>query len=135
MTTPVSGATGATGPAQVVRAPAEGADKDMFMKMLVAQLKYQNPMAPTDGNQYMNQMAAFSQVEKLGQLVEAQTAVQQWQQRIAAEALVGKRVSGLAEDGQTVTGTVASVSFADAVMTLDDGSKVAVENVLTVERT
>jgi len=134
VTTPVSGVTGTSGPAQVAPSGSEGADKDMFMKLLVAQLKYQNPMAPTDGNQYMNQMAVFTQVEKLGQLVEAQTSVQQWQQRIAAEALVGQRISGLAADGQTHTGTVTKVSFADAVMTLDDGSTVAVENVLTVER-
>lgn len=134
MTTPISGVTG-TGPAQVSSTDGGVADKDMFMKLLVAQLKYQNPMAPTDGNEYMNQMAVFSQVEKLGQLVDAQTASQQWQQRIAAEALVGRTISGTASDARTHTGVVTKVNFTDATMVLDDGSTVAVENVTTVEQT
>lgn len=136
MTTPVAGVTGtsaATGPAQV--GSAADADKDMFMKLLVAQLKYQNPMSPTDGNQYMQQMAVFTQVEKLSQLVEAQQAQQAWQQRLSAEALVGRVVTGTADDQSVHSGLVTSVSFgADGpTLTLSDGSTLAVDSVSTVE--
>ena len=134
MTTPISGVSGTGSAAQTKPTDDTTGGKDMFMKLLVAQLKYQNPMAPTDGNQYMNQMAMFSQVEKLGQLVDAQKANEQWQQRIAAEALVGRTITGTGTDKQMHTGLVTKVNFADATMSLDDGSTVAVENVTTVEK-
>lgn len=135
MTTPISGTTAATSTTSTPSA-SKSADQDMFMKLLVAQLKYQNPMSPTDGNQYMQQMAIFTQVEKLGQLVEAQKTQQVWQERLAAEALVGKQVTGTADDATTHTGLVTKVAFgADGpTLTLADGSTVAVGDVSTVEQ-
>lgn len=40
------------------------ASKDVFMKLLVAQLKYQNPMNPADGVEFMTQLAQFTQLEQ-----------------------------------------------------------------------
>ena len=109
MTTPL-GAVGATSSTPTTTGSASDAlDKDAFMKLLVAQLKYQNPMQPADGQQYMSQMAVFAQVEKLQQLVTAQQEQSAWQQRVAAEGLVGRTVSALDDTDSTVTGVVASV--------------------------
>ena len=106
------------------------------MKLLVAQLKYQNPMSPTDNNQYMSQMAMFSQVEKLGQLVEAQQQSQQWQERLAAEGMVGARITGSGDDTAVHTGIVTKVTFGDdgPQLTLADGTTVAVGDVSAVEQ-
>ena len=41
------------------------ADKTMFLKLLVAQIKNQNPLNPQDGAQFLAQLAQFSQVEQL----------------------------------------------------------------------
>jgi flagellar basal-body rod modification protein FlgD len=135
MTTPVNATSpiSSTTPAQ--SKPAADSDKDMFMKLLVAQLKYQNPMSPTDGNEYMQQMAVFTQVEKLGQLVEAQQQAQEWQQRLAAEGMVGARITGSGDDQAVHTGVVTKVTFADdgPQLTLADGSTVAVGDVSAVE--
>jgi flagellar basal-body rod modification protein FlgD len=111
-------------------------DKDMFMKMLVAQLKYQNPMQPTDGGQYMSQMAVFAQVEKLGQLVDAQKTQQAWQEKISAESLVGKQVTGTGSDKASHSGIVTSVALDgdSPTLTLADGSTVAVGDVSSVEQ-
>ena len=139
MTTPLS-ATAATAVPATAPGTAPAADptggKDMFMKLLVAQLKYQNPMSPTDGNEYMSQMAMFTQVEKLGQLVDAQQQSQAWQQRLAAEAMVGLRVTGTGDDTSTHTGTVTAVTFGEdgPALTLEDGSTVAVDTVSRVEQ-
>ena len=43
-------------------------DKDTFLKLLVAQLKYQDPTNPTDATQFMSQTAQFTMVEKLDAL-------------------------------------------------------------------
>jgi flagellar basal-body rod modification protein FlgD len=133
VTTPITGTYNSVQPAQTAPT-SDASSKDMFMKLLVAQLKYQNPMQPTDGNEYMNQMAIFTQVEKLGQLVQAQQTSQQWQQRMTAQALVGKQVTGTAADKSTHTGIVTKVDFANATLTLSDGSSLAVEDVTTVEQ-
>jgi flagellar basal-body rod modification protein FlgD len=40
------------------------ANKETFLNLLVAQLKYQNPMNPADGMQFVTQLAQFSQLEQ-----------------------------------------------------------------------
>ena len=40
------------------------ANQDVFMKLLVAQLKHQNPMNPADGVEFMTQLTQFSQLEQ-----------------------------------------------------------------------
>jgi flagellar basal-body rod modification protein FlgD len=38
--------------------------KDMFLQLLVAQLKNQDPMSPADGTQFLTQLAQFEQLEQ-----------------------------------------------------------------------
>ena len=40
-------------------------DKDAFLQLLVAQMKYQDPMEPTSNTEYISQYAQFSQVEQI----------------------------------------------------------------------
>lgn len=39
--------------------------KEAFMQLLVAQIKNQNPLNPTDGVQFLSQLAQFSELEQL----------------------------------------------------------------------
>lgn len=41
------------------------ADKTTFLKLLVSQIKNQNPLSPQDGTAFVAQLAQFSQVEQL----------------------------------------------------------------------
>ncbi|MCR4791223.1 MAG: hypothetical protein K5871_00580 [Lachnospiraceae bacterium] len=43
-------------------------DKDAFLQLLVAQMKYQDPMQPTSNTEYIAQYAQFSQVEALNNM-------------------------------------------------------------------
>jgi flagellar basal-body rod modification protein FlgD len=40
------------------------ANKDVFLKLMVAQLKNQNPMNPADGVEFVTQLAQFTQLEQ-----------------------------------------------------------------------
>ena len=51
-----SGSTATTGTSQVT--------KNMFLQLLVAQIKNQDPMSPTDGVQFLSQLAQFQQLEQ-----------------------------------------------------------------------
>jgi flagellar basal-body rod modification protein FlgD len=57
---------GSTAPATTQPKIADklGADKSTFLKLLVAQLKYQNPLNPADGVQFVTQLAQFTQLEQ-----------------------------------------------------------------------
>ena len=45
-----------------------GMDKDAFLQLLVAQMKYQDPLEPTSNTEYIAQYAQFSQVEALNNM-------------------------------------------------------------------
>jgi flagellar basal-body rod modification protein FlgD len=54
-----SGATGSTTP------PASSqVTKNMFLQLLVAQIKNQDPASPADGTQFLTQLAQFQQLEQ-----------------------------------------------------------------------
>ena len=85
--------------------------KDMFLKLLVAQLKFQNPMEPVDSSQFMAQTAQFTMVEKL-QALAAQTDV-----LVAGEAsqraagLLGSQVTYVDGSGAEQKGVVTGTKF------------------------
>ncbi len=60
-------------------------DKDSFLQLLVAQMKYQDPMQPTSNTEYISQYAQFSQVEQI-QNMASTTELQR------ASGLVGQQV-------------------------------------------
>lgn len=41
------------------------ANKETFLKLLVAQIKNQNPLNPTDGAAFLTQLAQFSELEQM----------------------------------------------------------------------
>ena len=84
-------------------------DKDTFRKLLVAQMKDQDPSNPASSSELMAQTATFSQVEQLQQIAGQNAAMLALQRATSAGTLVGQSVSYTAEDGTTTTGKVSSV--------------------------
>ena len=82
-------------------------DKDAFLQLLVAQMKSQDPLEPTDNTEYISQLATFSQLEETQNM---QASLQEME----ANSLVGKQVvlrvtSSATGETSDVTGTVDSV--------------------------
>ncbi|NNE65131.1 MAG: hypothetical protein HKN33_01080 [Pyrinomonadaceae bacterium] len=42
-----------------------GSEKDLFMTLLVAQLKNQDPLSPQDGTEFVAQLAQFNSLDQL----------------------------------------------------------------------
>jgi len=106
---------------QVARDPKQTMDSEVFMHLLVTQLRNQDPSSPMDTNQMIAQTTQLAQMEKMTQMAETSTEDFSLQMRIAAASLVGKQVTYTGKDGVTVTGVAASVSFAGAVPTVSVG--------------
>jgi len=125
MSSPISGSTPpvtpSTASAEVNRTDQMG--KDTFLKLLVAQMRYQDPSNPTSSSEFMAQTATFSQVEKLEQLATQNAALLTMQRALSAGAMVGHTVSYTDTDGTTKTGTVSAVRLGGS-----DGDPQAVVN-------
>jgi len=119
---PISQVTTPSSASQPTTQSGAELDKDAFLKLLVAQLRYQDPSNPADGTQFMAQTAQFTQVEKLNQLVTDQQSMMAAQRMLSAGSMVGKTVSYVGSDGATVSGVVASASFTGSEPTLRVGN-------------
>lgn len=85
---------------------------DTFLKLLVAQLKYQNPLSPTDSTQFMQQSAQFSMLEALQDMQKSIASQNTSQSSSTALGLVGKKVTASAANGgDDIVGVVTSVKL------------------------
>jgi flagellar basal-body rod modification protein FlgD len=113
-TTPADASSGIYS-AATVRTPKQTMDSEVFMKLLVTQLRTQDPSAPMDTNQMIAQTTQLSMMEKMTELSTTSTENFSLQMRIAAAAIVGKQVSYSDSGGTSHVGTATSVSFAGSV--------------------
>ncbi len=113
MSSPVNGATGTPYPsASTTVDRPDQMGKDVFLKMLVAQMRYQDPTNPVDSSAMMAQTATFSQVEKLEQLVTQNASMLVLQESATAGALVGRSATYTDTTGASKSGIVTSVRLA-----------------------
>jgi len=110
---------------QQAAASPQTVDYQSFLKLLVAEMKNQDPTSPMESTDYVAQLASFSQVEqsvqinsKLEQILAASSLSQ-------ASSIVGREITSA--DG-SVTGIVKEVKlFSDGVIaTLENGKEVIV---------
>lgn len=89
--------------------------KDQFLKILITQLKNQDPMQPLQDKEFIAQMAQFSSVEQLTNMAGEMKLLRQTMGM--APGLIGKMVSWKGKDstGVEVTkeGLVDAISFND----------------------
>ncbi len=131
----VSSLTGSAATTMTTGQSTNGEDKDMFLKLLVAQMKYQDPSKPTDSTQYLQQMAQFSMVEKLDEMAEAQAKSTTSNQLQSAVGMIGRTVNYGAGDAAG-SGAVTSVTVISGVPKLIiDGKTVDLADVTKVTTT
>ena len=100
-------------------ASKNGMDKDAFLQLLVAQMKYQDPLEPTSNTEYISQYATFSQVEQMQNMSSSMELSR-------ASSLVGKVVevetTNSSGETKTVRGVVEYVTYENnkAYVSIDD---------------
>lgn len=82
-----------------------------FLKILLTQLTYQDPLKPMDNQQFMAQMAQFTSLEQTQQLNSKVETLITNQAALQSVGLIGRSVDVTAS-GSTLSGTVVSLSLA-----------------------
>jgi flagellar basal-body rod modification protein FlgD len=113
-----------------------GLGSDGFLKLMVAQLRYQSPLEPSDPGDMMMQTASLAQLDAVQQLASLQRRDLGLQQAVVAAGLVGTSVNALATDGTPVQGVVDAVRYTTLGPVLDiEGQEVPFDAVTEIRRT
>ncbi len=105
-------------------------DKDAFLQLLVTQMKYQDPLEPTDNTEYVSQLATFSELENMQNLV-SNTDMQRASMLVGRYVLMEttdstgntKEIGGLV-DSVVYQGGKTYLSINETLYNFDDLSKV-----------
>jgi len=113
--------------------PKQTLDSEVFMALLVAQLRNQDPSSPMDTNQMMSQQTQLASLEQLTSMTHTSQEQFGLSMRMAALGIVGREVSYTDADGEVITGSATGASFADAVPSLTVGdSAVSLDRILSI---
>ena len=98
-----------------------------FIQLMVTQLKNQDPTQPTSNQDLLAQMSQIGQLESSTELQSTMKSVTLQTQVGSASSLIGKSVSGIDANNNSITGVVNSVSVAggNVSLNLDSGSTLA----------
>jgi flagellar basal-body rod modification protein FlgD len=112
MSSPVTGVGTAYTPATSTLDRPDQMGKDVFLQLLVAQMRYQDPSNPVDSSQMMAQTATFTQVEKLEEIAAQNASMLVLQEASTAGAMVGRTATFTDTDGASVSGKITAVRLA-----------------------
>lgn len=116
-------------------------DQDAFLKLLSAQLKYQDPMNPVSNQDFLAQTAQFTSLEQITNLADATRDQLFGTQMSQGVQMIGKQVTfqpqpdiGSSEVPAPQNGQVESVLVKDGVVVLKIGAQeVPVSQVVEVK--
>lgn len=89
---------------------ANSMNQEDFLKILLTQLTYQDPMKPVDNQQFLAQMAQFTSLEQTQQLNDKIAVLISNQAALQSVGLIGRTVD-ITANGSTVTGSVTALSL------------------------
>jgi len=98
--------------------------KDEFLKLLITELKNQNPLEPLDSKEYIAQLATFSQVEQIQEMRKELSV-------LSSINLIGKRAKATYEE-KVFEGEIKGVVFDKSEISVilgDDEAKIPISNI------
>jgi flagellar basal-body rod modification protein FlgD len=82
-----------------------------FLKLLVAQMTAQNPLSPMDNQDLLAQMVQFSTLQQNTNLQTALTGMENSQNLLQANSLLGRQVTVQVDSTHTAQGVVSSIGL------------------------
>jgi flagellar basal-body rod modification protein FlgD len=137
-----TGTTSTTGSSATSSAnQSMGMSTDDFYRLLIAEMRYQDPMQPMDNSKMVEQVAGIRSIESSTAMTKTLETVTKQQNYATAAGLIGKQVTGSVKDtagkDQEISGVVTRVTFeanGQVVLELNDGAnKLPLEAVTKVE--
>ena len=127
-TPPISSTEAAAGGTSQASNPNGILGQNDFLKLMIAQLQAQNPLEPGNSNEFLNELAQFTQVEQTTNLANAS-------ELSGAVQLIGRSVTYNSSSGEAITGKVQSAqSTASGVtITVEGVPGVSLTSVTNVE--
>ena len=128
------GSYGASEPTSWQQTDRLGIGRDAFMKLLLAQLQYQDPLQPMDDTDFIAQLAQLNTLQELEKLNQSFEFFMAEQSLMRGTELIGRTVSASTYGGEVVEGIVSAVKVTGGeVMLVVDGTEVALRSVSVVE--
>jgi flagellar basal-body rod modification protein FlgD len=94
--------------------------QEEFLKILLAQLQYQDPLKPLDNQQFLAQLAQFSALAQTSQLNDRVDTLLTIQAATQSIGLIGKTVEVSSTTGEPASvGNVTSLAFVDGQPSLN----------------
>ncbi|HCC36357.1 MAG TPA: flagellar hook assembly protein FlgD [Treponema sp.] len=94
--------------------------KDDFLKILITQLSYQDPMAPMEDKEFIAQMAQFSTLEQMTSMAKDFNKLTNLISGTEASSALGKNVEVL-EGEQVIQGTVKAINRGETPQVMVNG--------------
>jgi flagellar basal-body rod modification protein FlgD len=108
--------------------------KDDFLKLIVTQLSYQDPLEPMQSSEFMTQMAAMGQLEQMTNLNANFEAMMATQGLVYGSQLIGQTVTAVDQTTrEVIEGTVGEVSIVNGKVQVSvGGTTVALEDITSI---
>jgi len=118
---------------QRVRDAFNDVNMEDFLKLLITELRHQDPLDPMNNSEILQQVGQIREIESNVRLSETLQAVRLGQALATASSLIGRYVEALTAEGERIVGRVERVSIVDGKPVLHiDGQEVQLENIAEI---
>ncbi|MCD6289825.1 MAG: flagellar hook capping protein [Anaerolineae bacterium] len=108
-------------------------DNQAFLKLLLAQLRNQDPLSPMQSEEFLSQLAELTTLEQMWRMNDSLQTFMSQQQLLQASAMIGHTVQAVDETGQTIEGIVQGAIVRNGVVSVDLGDRrVALTKIIAV---
>jgi len=126
----VPAVTGSTAATTTTTKSATTVDYESFLRLLVTQMKNQDPTEPMDSTDYVAQLATFSQVEQTVQTNSKLDSLLQMSLLGQASSVIGRTVTGT--DGTTGVVAETRITASGVTAVLQNGAEVVIGAGVTI---
>jgi flagellar basal-body rod modification protein FlgD len=110
-------------------------DKEAFLKLLMTQLKNQDPMNTMDQKDMMTQLTQLTSMEQMTNITKSLTTMANFTMLSQSAGLIGKTVSYKdPQSGEIISGKAASVTMTKGTPYIKvDGRSIKLDEILSIE--